>query len=157
MVDKEIGKPHEIVAPREENRKHSGNKQRPFHRTFHDKQAQNKQHKYQCAHIHGTAGERLVAEVLREHLQCVRTEFAVGSHHVGTVNVGKRLHAGAALHVGHHERPCLADAVAPLGDVFLAQTAVGGFTAHSSLLAFLAWKRSEFAVAAAHSLLSIFI
>ena len=120
MVDKEVGESHEVLTPREHDRKNRGSEQCPLHRTFHHQQSQHKQHQHEGAHIHRAARHRLLAPILSYLLiqrQVVRVGFLHG------LFVARQGHRGAALGIRNEQRPCLADAVGPLRDVVALQSA----------------------------------
>ena len=126
IVQPQVGPRHEVLTPCEGDAEDGGDEKRPFHRPLDDEEAEDEEEHHEGADIDGSAGARLLAPVLPE---------ALIDGHIRLVGLGHRRLAlreglaGAALDVGDEQRPCLADAVAPGGDVAALQAAgrlVGG-------------------------------
>ena len=130
VVEEEVGERHEVAAPRQEYRQDGDKEQCPLHRTFHNEQAQYEEHQHEGTDIHRSAGHRLVAPVLAQ-LLIDADIVVVGVRHSRLVV--RQRHTGTTLGVGHQQRPCLVQAVAPLCDVVAVQSAtglVGGILLH---------------------------
>ena len=122
VVEEEIGEAHEVLAPREQDAQHGGSQQTPLHGTADDEQSEEEEHQHEGTDVHRSARAGLLAPVLGK-AAIDGSEGRVGMRHRGLV-IGEQL-AGAALRVGHEQRPRLADAVAPHCDVATLQPAVG--------------------------------
>ena len=130
MVEEEVGEAHHVAAPGEGDGEHRHHKQTPGQRALHQQQPQHEEHADEGADIDGTRGAGLLAPILPQ-LLIEGHVVALGQRH-GFL-AARQGHGGAALGVGHQERPGLADAVAPHGDVTALQSAgglVGGVFAH---------------------------
>ena len=122
IVDEEVGEAHEVASPRQEDRQDGGSQQRPFHGTLHDEQAEHEEHKHKGAHVNRSAGHGLVAPILADALVSLHV---VGVGFLHGLSVGGHGHTGSALGVGHEQRPCLAQAIAPLRNIVAVETAIG--------------------------------
>ena len=148
VVDEQVGEPHEVVPPREEHAQHRGREQAPFHRAAHDEQAQHEEHQHEGAHVDGAARSGLLAPVLS---QLVGHEGIFRFAGLARLFVGaERELRGAALGVGHEQRPGFADAVAPGRDVVAVQSA-------SRLVGRVLHRLVRQFAAPAHALLAVFI
>ena len=170
VVDKQVGEPHEIVSPREQHRKNGNSQKCPFHRSFHHNAPQHEERENQRTHIHRAVGHRLIAEVLGEHLHTLRiqlVDFALAIEFFVFRSLVERKHSvgnyawvllvlcgferRATVHIWHKQRESFTQAVTPLGNVVLIQTAV--FSGLLWSLLGIGLQRSEFAVAATYSFL----
>ena len=122
IVEEEIGKGHEVATPREEYTQHGGCEQSPLHGPLDDEETEDEEHEHKGTHVDGAAGTGLLAPVL-SYLLVDRVELRVGLLHSGLI--GCEGHRGASLDIGDEQRPCLVDAVAPLGDVVAVQSTAG--------------------------------
>ena len=147
------------MTPRKENREDGYSHKSPLDRTLDYNATQQEECKDECTHIDGTIGHGLIAKILRELLQVgifLRANLACFAHLLSLACLAQRhelvvamlgLDGGATLHIGDEQRECLALAIAPLGDVFLVETAI------SSTRLRLAVGSRELAVTATHGLL----
>ena len=120
VVQEEVGKSHEVLAPRQCYGEHGGKQQSPANGSTHYEQRQDKEHAHKGAHIDGTAGARLFAPILPQ-LAVQRAVLAVGLGH-GALAL-RQGHACTALGVGDKQSPGLAYAIAPCSDIAAFQTA----------------------------------
>ena len=122
VVDEEIGKTHEVLTPRQHDAQHRCRQECPLHRTFDDEQAQHEEEEHEGTDVDGPRRARLLAPVLA-YLLVDADVVVVGVLHRRLVH-HQRLR-GTALDVGYEERPGLADAIRPLGDIVALQSARG--------------------------------
>ena len=122
IIEEEIGKRHEVSTPSEQDAQDGGSKQRPLHRTLHDKQTQNKEHADEGTYIYRSARSRLVAPVLSQllvNLNKVRISL------LHSLLVLRQRNRSTALGIRNHQRPGFVDTVTPLCDIVSIQTAAG--------------------------------
>ena len=122
VVQKEVCQPHKILAPRQHNAQRRSSQQAPPHRTLHHKEAQPEEHQHESTDINRAARAGLLTPILRKGT-VKRRKGRVRMLHRRFI-VGQKL-ACSALCVRHKQRPGLANAVTPHGDIASFQSAVG--------------------------------
>src|SRR5574344_2323299 len=130
------------MSPRQQDAQYGGCKKTPFHRSFQNEKAEEKQHEHESSHIDGTRRSRLGSPILPDLLIDLHILLVCLFH--GLV-VGGNGDGSASFHIRNKEGPSLADAVTPLSDVIFAEPAP-------------LWVCSRFERSlATHGLLTIFI
>ncbi len=66
VVDKKIGKGHEVFTPSQQYRQYRSRQQCPLHRPLDDKQSEHKKHQHKGTDINGAGCSGLLAPILRE-------------------------------------------------------------------------------------------
>ena len=151
IVDKPVGKPHHVLAPREHNRQNRDYQQGPFERCAHNEATQHEEEENEGSYIDRARRAGLVAPIAIE-LRQVRPYLGIGSLY-RPLTLGETA-AGTTLAVGNQEGKGLHLAIAPLGDVVFVQPFTGRFF---SFIGIIGIERGQLGMASTHRFFGIFI
>ena len=152
IVDEEVGQRHVVLSPCQHDAQQGGNEQCPLQGSSDDEQSQDEEHQHESSHIDGTRRawllpvERRLIPVHRHLVVYIRiryrsfsgVEIVAAALLLTSRRASQDAIGGTTLDIRDKQRPCLADAIAVVGDVVALQSTrrlVGAIGFHQFALA----------------------